>query len=241
MVWVRNYSLPLVLALLVHVAAAAMLLQGWSPAPKIADVIKPQVVNASLIVMQAPAKPAVMPPKPKPKPPPKLRPAPVVEKTKKANKQPAAGEKAKAAAARKKAAEAQAAERRQRQLAALGDMADAALEQSLERESVSLLRDEEAQIAQSYRAEIYELVRQNWSRPPSARNGMSARLLVELIPTGEVISVAVVEGSGNAAFDQAAEQAVRQARRFPVPDNNSQFERYFRRFYFLFQPEDLLR
>ena len=44
-----------------------------------------------------------------------------------------------------------------------------------------------------------------------------------------------------AARDQAAEQAVRQARRFPVPGNNSQFERYFRRFYFLFQPEDLLR
>lgn len=240
MVWIRNYSLPLVLALLVHLAAAAMLLQGWTPAPKIADVIKPQVVNASLIVMQAPAKPAAPAPKPKPKP------AAVTAKAKKtpkpsATKQPSAAEKAKAAAARKKAAEAQAAERRRLQLAALGDMADAALEQSLARESVSLLRDEEAQIAQSYRAEIYELVRQNWSRPPSARNGMSARLLVELIPTGEVISVAVVEGSGNAAFDQAAEQAVRQARRFPVPDNNSQFERYFRRFYFLFQPEDLLR
>ncbi len=240
MVWIRDYSLPLVLALLVHLAAAAMLLQGWTPAPKIADVIKPQVVNASLIVMQAPAKPAAPAPKPQPKP------AAVTAKAKKtpkpsATKQPSTAEKAKAAAARKKAAEAEAAERRRLQLAALGDMADAALEQSLERESVSLLRDEEAQIAQSYRAEIYELVRQNWSRPPSARNGMSARLLVELIPTGEVISVAVVEGSGNAAFDQAAEQAVRQARRFPVPDNNSQFERYFRRFYFLFQPEDLLR
>ena len=240
MVWVRNYSLPLALALLVHVAAVAMLLQGWSPAPKIADVIKPQVVKASLIVMQAPAKPAAPAPKAKPKP------APVTPKAKKApkpaaTKQPSTADKAKAAAARKKAAEAEAAERRRLQLAALGNMADAALEQSLERESVSLLRDEEAQIAQSYRAEIYELVRQNWSRPPSARNGMSARLLVELIPTGEVISVAVVEGSGNAAFDQAAEQAVRQARRFPVPDNNSQFERYFRRFYFLFQPEDLLR
>jgi colicin import membrane protein len=239
-VWIRDYSLPLVLALLVHLAAAAMLLQGWTPAPKIADVIKPQVVNASLIVMQAPAKPAAPAPKPQPKP------AAVTTKAKKtpkpsATKQPSTAEKAKAAAARKKAAAAEAAERRRLQLAALGDMADAALEQSLERESVSLLRDEEAQIAQSYRAEIYELVRQNWSRPPSARNGMSARLLVELIPTGEVISVAVVEGSGNAAFDQAAEQAVRQARRFPVPDNNSQFERYFRRFYFLFQPEDLLR
>ena len=155
-----------------------MLLQGWSPAPKIAEVIKPQVVKASLIVMQAPPK-APRPAEPKTKP----KPAPIVEAPKK----------------------------------------------NVNRE------------AQSYRAEIYELVRQNWSRPPSARNGMSARLLVELIPTGEVVSVSVVEGSGNAAFDQAAEQAVRQARRFPVPDNNAQFERYFRRFYFLFQPEDLLR
>ena len=166
MVWVRNYSLPLALALLVHVAAAAMLLQGWSPAPKIADVIKPQVVNASLIVMQAPAKPAAPAPKPQPKP------AAVTAKAKKtpkpsATKQPSTAEKAKAAVARKKAAAAEAAQRRRLQLAALGDMADAALEQSLERESVSLLRDEEAQIAQSYRAEIYELVRQNWSRPPA--------------------------------------------------------------------------
>ena len=63
---------------------------------------------------------------------------------------------------------------------------------------------------------------------------MSARLLVELIPTGEVISVTVVEGSGNSAFDQSAEQAVRKARRFVVPDENAQFERYFRRFYFCF-------
>jgi colicin import membrane protein len=167
--------------------------------------------------------------------------APKKNVNREANKQPSAAEKAKAAAARKRAEAAQAVERRRQQLAALGDMADAALEQSLARESVSLLRDEQAEVAQSYRAEIYELVRQNWSRPPSARNGMSARLLVELIPTGEVVSVSVVEGSGNAAFDQAAEQAVRQARRFPVPDNNAQFERYFRRFYFLFQPEDLLR
>ena len=240
MVWVRNYSLPLALALLVHVAAAAMLLQGWSPAPKIADVIKPQVVKASLIVMQAPANPAAPAPKAKPKP------APVTPKAKKApkpaaTKQPSTADKAKAAAARKKAAEAEAAERRRLQLAALGNMADAALEQSLERESVSLLRDEEAQIAQSYRAEIYELVRQNWSRPPSARNGMSAKLLVELIPTGEVVGVSVVEGSGNTAFDRSAEQAVRRSGRFEVPDDNAVFERHFRRFYFLFQPEDLLR
>ena len=42
--------------------------------------------------------------------------------------------------------------------------------------------------------------------------------------------------SGRGVRYQAAEQAVRQARRFPVPDNNSQFERYFRRFYFCSSP-----
>jgi len=240
MVMVRNYWLPLLLALLVHIAAGAMVLRGWTPAATVAQVIKPQIVNASLIVVQPSPKTVAQAPPPR-------KTAPAADAVQKAipppkqQQQPSAAEKAKAALDRQRAAEAQAAERRQRQLATLGDMADAALEQSLERESVSLLRDEEAQIAQSYRAEIYELVRKNWSRPPSARNGMSARLLVELIPTGEVISVTVVEGSGNAAFDQSAEQAVRQARRFAVPDDNAQFERYFRRFYFLFQPEDLLR
>lgn len=239
MVLLRSYWLPLLLALLVHIAAGAMVLRGWTPTAKVAQVIKPQVVNASLIVVQPSRKIVAKPPPPKTAPA-----ADTVQKIippPKQEQQPSAAEKAKAALDRQSAAEAQAVERRQRQLATLGDMADAALEQSLERESVSLLRDEEAQAAQSYRAEIYELVRKNWSRPPSARNGMSARLLVELIPTGEVISVTVVEGSGNAAFDQAAEQAVRQARRFAVPDDNAQFERYFRRFYFLFQPEDLLR
>lgn len=239
MVLLRNYWLPLLLALLVHIAAGAMVLRGWTPTAKVAQVIKPQVVNASLIVVQPSRKTVAKPPPRKTAPA-----ADTVQKIippPKQEQQPSAAEKAKAALDRQSAAEAQAAERRLRQLATLGDMADAALEQSLERESVSLLRDEEAQAAQSYRAEIYELVRKNWSRPPSARNGMSARLLVELIPTGEVISVTVVEGSGNAAFDQAAEQAVRQARRFAVPNDNAQFERYFRRFYFLFQPEDLLR
>ena len=114
-------------------------------------------------------------------------------------------------------------------------------EQALEAENLSLQAESDAEQAQSYRGGIYELVRQQWSRPPSARNGMQAKLLVELIPTGDVIAVTVVESSGNAAFDRSAEQAVRSARRFVVPTENALFEQYFRRFYFLFRPEDLLR
>jgi len=62
-----------------------------------------------------------------------------------------------------------------------------------------------------------------------------------LLPTGDVVSVTITASSGNAAFDRSAEQAVRRAGKFDVPEENAIFERYFRSFYFLFQPEDLLR
>ena len=126
-------------------------------------------------------------------------------------------------------------------MAALGELAQSNLEQDIDEEVQNLNDIEDDVAAQSFRAAIYEQVRKSWSRPPSARNGMQALLLVELIPSGEVISVTVVEGSGNSAFDQSAEQAIRQVRRFEVPTENSTFEKYFRRFYFLFQPSDLLR
>ena len=47
--------------------------------------------------------------------------------------------------------------------------------------------------AQSYRAGIHQAVVAQWSRPPSARREMQALLLVELVPTGEVVAVTVVE------------------------------------------------
>ena len=54
--------------------------------------------------------------------------------------------------------------------------------------------DNQSQLqVQTYQAGIYDLVRKNWSRPPSARNGMQARFVVELIPTGEVLSVVLMD------------------------------------------------
>ena len=70
---------------------------------------------------------------------------------------------------------------------------------------------------------------------------MQAKLLVELVPIGDVVTVTLLEGSGNGAFDRSAEAAVRKARRFDVPKESEIFERYFRRFTLLFRPEDLLR
>ncbi len=93
--------------------------------------------------------------------------------------------------------------------------------------------------AQAYVARIQQEIINNWSRPPSARNGMEALLRVFLVPTGEVVNVVVEESSGNEAFDRSALLAVNKAKRFQVPDDSRQFERNFREFTVLFRPEDL--
>ncbi|XOV84452.1 MAG: cell envelope integrity protein TolA [bacterium] len=244
MYWLRQYTGPLMLALGLHVIAAWALYSGWSPEPKQINMVRPQAVMANLLVLEPKARPAPAPvaqpavqpapaPKPKPVAPPKADPA--VAERKKA--QALAEKQARERAERLAEQERERLARQQR----LNELAQSSLEQAISTESANLQAGTADMVAQSYQLGIYDLVRQNWSRPPSARNGMSARLLVELIPTGEVVAVSVVESSGNTAFDRSAEQAVRRARRFEVPQDNAIFEENFRQFYFLFQPEDLLR
>ncbi len=93
--------------------------------------------------------------------------------------------------------------------------------------------------AMAYVAQMQREIVQNWSRPPSARNGMLCLLRVRLIPTGEVIDVKVEESSGNDAFDRSAILAVKKAGRFIVPSDTRLFERDFREFTVRFRPDDL--
>ncbi len=114
-------------------------------------------------------------------------------------------------------------------------------EEALMEEEGLLLDEQLAEDAQSYTAKIQERVQSNWSRPPSARNGMTCLLDIQLVPTGRIVSVTVIEGSGNAAFDRSAVQAVKKVEVFPEVKEMSPevFERYYRRFRFLFNPQDL--
>lgn len=93
-----------------------------------------------------------------------------------------------------------------------------------------------------YTAIIHDLVQRNWSRPPSARNGMTAVLRIRLVPTGDVIDVEIVRSSGDAAFDRAAEDAVRAVGRFRELSSMPPrlFEANFRSLLLTFRPEDLL-
>ena len=226
----RDYGGPLLLALLLHLAALAALHGGWLPSQERAvRAFKPQIVNSTLIVMQ---------PKAKPKPAPRKSAAPPAKAPPKAKPQPQPKPKPPAEVDPKAEQRQRQEQERQRRLA---ELAQASFADALASEASELAQEEDEARAQSYRFGIYQRVVANWSRPPSARNGMEARLLVELIPTGEVVGVTIVESSGSGAFDRSAEAAVRKARTFAVPREVDLFEAHFRRFSLLFRPEDLLR
>ena len=105
--------------------------------------------------------------------------------------------------------------------------------------SMQAVTDSETVMA--YADAIQAAIELHWSRPPSARSGMEVVLRLQLIPTGEVVSVSVLKSSGNDAFDASAINAVHKAGRFPeVADAPAQvFERHLRNIQLVFSPEDL--
>ena len=231
----RDYSLPLLLAFGVHAAVALALSHGWKPPPVEPRVIKPNIVDAALLVLEQPKpKPAprsTPPPAPKPEPKPER---PVAEVPKPKVDPLAEQRRQREEAERERQREEEARQKR------LNALADSAFDEALERETMDL-GDTDETAALTYIGGIYRAVVANWSRPASARNDMEAQLRVELIPTGEVVSVTVISSSGNSAFDRSAEAAIRKARRFEVPGETRLFERHFRSFVLLFKPQDLLR
>ncbi|MFT4861289.1 MAG: colicin import membrane protein [Pseudohongiellaceae bacterium] len=100
----------------------------------------------------------------------------------------------------------------------------------------------EFELIQSATGLIQQLVQENWSRPPSARNGMQTVLRITMLPTGEVTDVTIIQSSNDPAFDRAAESAVfraapfRELQSLPI----KLFNENFRSLALTFKPEDLL-
>jgi colicin import membrane protein len=100
----------------------------------------------------------------------------------------------------------------------------------------------EFELVQSATGLIQQLVTENWSRPPSARNGMRVVIQIRMLPTGELIDARITQSSGDPAFDRSAENAVYRAAPFseltalPI----RVFNQNFRTLSLIFQPEDLL-
>ena len=233
----RDYSLPLLLAFGIHAAVALALSHGWKPPPVEPRIIEPAIVNAALLVMEQPnPAPPAKPPPPKPEPKPAPKPEPTVPEVKQPKVDPLAEQRREREQAERERQREK--EARQKRLDAL---AESAFEDELEREIENLDQEADGPAAMTYFDGIRRAIIVNWSRPPSARNDMEAQLQVDLIPTGEIMSVTVIASSGNSAFDRSAEAAVRKATRFEVPSEMGLFERHFRSFVLLFKPQDLLR
>ena len=207
----------------------------------------PKVINARLVdISEFRPKPK---PQAKPKPKPKAKPQPAPKKSPAKPAAKAAPKPAPSAAKSKpapKAAPAPKVEPRpepritQEELAAIAraELARTVAEEAAAEAEATATAEE---MAASYASLIQQTVINYWSRPPSARNGMEALLAIQLIPTGEVVSVSVLKSSGNTAFDRSAINAVEKAGSFPELKNlpSREFEKTFRRFRLLFRPEDL--
>ena len=229
---------PLFVAVLVHVVFLVAIEGEWNTG-EATVVAKPQVVQASLVSLNAPKKTAPKPkskPKKKPKPKPKAKPKSQPTPTPVAPPAPVTPKPLEPESPQPEPA----AENSQAQkLADLQKELMAGLEE-LPQAEPSETNDEFDEV-QQVAALMQARITQNWRRPPSARNGMEALLTISLVPTGEVVGINVSTSSGSSAFDRSAIAAVERVGQFPEVAvlSISDFERYFRRFPLRFRPEDL--
>ena len=79
----------------------------------------------------------------------------------------------------------------------------------------------------------------NWKQPSSAKKGMSAEILITLVPTGEIVQVKLTKTSGNQAFDSSALNAIQKVSKFEGLEMGRRlFDNNFRKFTLVFNPEN---
>ena len=79
----------------------------------------------------------------------------------------------------------------------------------------------------------------NWKQPSSAKKGMSAEILITLVPTGEIVQVKLIKTSGNQAFDSSTLNAIQKVSKFEGLDMGRRlFDNNFRKFTLVFNPEN---
>lgn len=238
-----SYGLPLLLASVIHAIAVLALVEGWSVTDESRFAPRIEAIEAQLIQLEAAVPPAAeVVERPAPTPAAQPAPAPTERRPAPQETRPAPAERTpepEAAPAPEPVAPPQSTRQADFEDDALRELLDRSLEDAIAAESQLLdSRRSDAAVA-SFVGAIVRRIEQNWSRPPSARNGMRAELLLGLVPTGEVVSVEVTSSSGNSAFDRSALLAVRDAAPFEVPTDPVLFEREFRNLRILFRPEDL--
>lgn len=94
---------------------------------------------------------------------------------------------------------------------------------------------EQGEVAK-YKGLIRSQITRNWIFPASYQKGMKCKVLVRLIPSGDVVSVRILQSSGSIAFDRSVEMAVNKASPLPVPKSSTGLFDHFREVEFVFDP-----
>lgn len=250
MTFLRTYTLPILISALLHAGVLAMLYVSWEKTAPPRRVATPKYIEAKLVELRprsqnkasAQKKPKIVDLAAKRKEEEKRKAQAEqkrqddIRKKQEAEKRAAEKKQAEEKAKREqKKREQQQAEQRRR------EALQQEFEEALKEEEGLLQEDEFATDAASYADMIRKRIEQNWSRPPSARNGMRCELTIDLVPNGRIVDVNIKTSSGNLAFDRSALAAVKKVEVFPeVKDIPIEvFERHFRKFSLGFQPEDL--
>ncbi len=208
--------LAVLFSFILHSLVIYFLVGKWGETTKPSKVISPKYIQAKLVnldnaVKPKPKKASKPKPKPKPKKASKSKPKPKPKKVSKPKLQ----------------------EDREEIKRHVPD--------ALEAEKQLALDQDNEKLTASYSAYIMERIEANWNRPPSARRGMEVALIIQLVPTGQVISTTMVKSSGSEAFDRSAQQAVHKVGRFErLQQLDAQvFEKNFRKLRLVFRPDDL--
>ncbi|WP_143729257.1 cell envelope integrity protein TolA [Microbulbifer sp. GL-2] len=223
------YALAIVISLLLHGALITAITYGWEASSMPERKAMPKFVQAKLVTIEA-----ATPQKNLPKKVDKIqqraqREAEQKRKAEVERKRRAALERKKKLEAEKKRKAKVAADRKAREEKArrekeqkekelkeqLAKERQSSFDEALEDEQELLDANEGQQAVMSVGQAIKQQIEAVWSRPPSARNGMTIRVKINFVPTGRVVAANIVEGSGNAALDRSVLTAIRKVEVFP--------------------------
>lgn len=242
-------SVAIIASVGLHVALIVFFLGNLDPKPPVKTLTTPSFVKAKLVKLKASQqqpekakdKPKVVDLAKKRKEQQRLKAVAQQKKREIQQKNQADKKKAEADRVKKEQLKAQEAADRLRQEQLRQQQEQEALDKAWAEDQAKLLEASYAETAQSYIGAIHDRIASNWSRPPSARNGMSCELQLKLVPTGRIINVDITQSSGNALFDRSAIQAVKKIDQIAEIKNMplEVFERYYRDLTLVFTPQDL--
>lgn len=209
-------------SVILHAFVVAMVGLTWTSRPVLETVPElPSFVSAVVLEKPAAVKPVARPqPKPAKKPVAKPAPKPVSK--------PAPSKPADAPPARPEPAFDQPA---LSELLAREELAFTKADQTpvtAPADTASSVSDAEQAEVASYQQAIQQSVTSRWIIPATARgrDDLRASVRVTLLPGGEVLDIKLIKGSGDRAFDDSLQSAVRAASPLPVPSGPLFHERF---------------